>query len=61
TGILRWSTRRLVTLAGCLDLEQVYDDQDEEFYIKKNVKRGVVRRFVRDIPLWVQKCISGEV
>jgi hypothetical protein len=32
-----------------LDLEQVYKDQDPEFFIEKGIKIGITRRFVEDI------------
>ena len=44
-----------VTLAEGLDLELVYEDQNAEFYIKKGVKSGVARRFVRDIKTWAKQ------
>ena len=34
-----------------LDLEQVYKDQDPDFFVGKGIKIGVVRRFIEDIPL----------
>jgi hypothetical protein len=45
-----------------LDLEQVHEDQDSEFLVKKGVKRGIARRFVRDIEVWAkrQKCNDDE-
>ena len=43
-----------LTLADGLDLELVFEDQDAEFYVEKGVKRGVARRFVRDIETWVK-------
>jgi hypothetical protein len=42
------------TLQDMLDLEQVFVDQDVEFYTQKGVKRGVARRFVSDIPRWTE-------
>lgn len=41
-----------LTLDDGLDLEQVYEDQDAQFYVDKGVKRGIARRFVRDIEVW---------
>ena len=38
-----------VALDDELDLEQVYEDQDPDFFIRSGVKRGVARRFVRYI------------
>jgi hypothetical protein len=37
-----------------LELEQVYKDQDPEFFIDKGIKMGVARRFVDDIRRWVE-------
>jgi hypothetical protein len=40
-----------VTIEDGLDLEQIYTDDDPDFFIKKGVKKQeVTRRFVRDIP-----------
>jgi hypothetical protein len=44
-----------VALEDGLDLEQVYEDQDPEFFIKHGVKRGIARRFVNDIEDWVKR------
>lgn len=41
-------------LLEMLDLEQVYEDQDPEFFVRSGVKRGVARRFVSDIPKWAE-------
>lgn len=41
-----------VTLLEMLDLEQVHEDQDPDFYVRNGVKRGVARRFVSDIERW---------
>ncbi|KAF2188820.1 hypothetical protein K469DRAFT_564491 [Zopfia rhizophila CBS 207.26] len=43
-----------------LDLEQVYEDQDPDFFIKGGVKRGVARRFVADIERWVKRYKSSH-
>lgn len=43
-----------LTLADELDLELVFEDQNAEFYIKKGVKNGIARRFVRDIESWAK-------
>ncbi|KAJ5111804.1 hypothetical protein NUU61_001434 [Penicillium alfredii] len=50
---------RDVTLENCLDLMQIYEDQDPGFFVKHGVKVGAARRFVRDIGLWVKRC--GDV
>jgi hypothetical protein len=44
-----------VALEDGLDLEQVYVDQDPDFFIKHGVKRGIARRFVSDIKDWVNR------
>jgi hypothetical protein len=46
---------RDVTLENCLDLMQIYEDQDPGFFVKHGVKVGAARRFVRDIGLWVKR------
>jgi hypothetical protein len=46
---------RDVTLENCLDLMQIYEDQDPGYFVKHGVKVGVARRFVRDIGLWVKR------
>jgi hypothetical protein len=43
-----------VMLDDDLDLEQVYKDRDPEFFIGKGIKNGIARRFLEDIPSWVQ-------
>ena len=49
-----------VTLADGLDLEQVHEDQDPDFFIDKGIKRGIARRFVGDIDQWVKRCKRAE-
>lgn len=44
-----------IALADGLDLERVYEDRDPEFFIKHGVKRGIARRFVGDIEVWVKR------
>jgi hypothetical protein len=44
-----------VTLQDGLDLEQVYEDQDSLFFIQSGIKRGVARRFIRDIEEWAKR------
>ncbi|OJD20431.1 hypothetical protein ACJ73_08236, partial [Blastomyces percursus] len=46
---------RDVALANGLDLEQVYNDQDPEFFIKNGIKIGIARCFVSDITEWVKQ------
>jgi hypothetical protein len=38
-----------------LDLNQIHEDQDPDFFIKHGVKVGVARRFVSDIRDWVEQ------
>jgi hypothetical protein len=53
-SMLPQSTRDM-TLKNCLDLMQIYKDQDPRFFVKHSVKVGAARRFVRDIGLWVKR------
>jgi hypothetical protein len=46
---------RDVTLENCLDLMQIYKDQDLGFFVKHGVKVGAAGRFVCDIGLWVKR------
>ncbi|KAJ5927177.1 hypothetical protein N7516_008950 [Penicillium verrucosum] len=46
---------RDVTLENCPDLMQIYEDQDPGFFVKHGVEVGAVKRFVRDIGLWVKR------
>lgn len=50
---------RDVTLDNCLDISQIYEDQDPGFFVKHGVEVGAARRFVCDIGLWVKR--RGEV
>ena len=43
-----------VVLANGLNLEQVYNNQDLEFFIKNDIKIGIARRFVSNITEWVK-------
>jgi len=38
-----------------LDLQQLHDDQDPDFFISRGIKLGVARRYIRDIGYWVQQ------
>jgi hypothetical protein len=45
-----------VAIDDGLDLEQIYTDNDPDFFIKNGVKkRGVTRRFVHDIPKFAKR------
>ncbi|KAK2794195.1 hypothetical protein FQN50_009940 [Emmonsiellopsis sp. PD_5] len=44
-----------IAIENGLDLEQVYKDQDPEFFIKNGVKIGIARRFVDDISDWAKQ------
>lgn len=41
-----------VTLTNGLDLEQIHEDQNPDFFIGKGVAVGIARRFVGDIIKW---------
>jgi hypothetical protein len=52
-----------VTLLEMLDLEQLHEDQDYDFFIQNKMKRGVARRFVSDIERWTalyKSTFSGQ-
>jgi hypothetical protein len=40
-----------IALDHGLDLQQLYDDQDPDFFVKQGIKVGIARRFIRDIGL----------
>ncbi|CAN9251087.1 unnamed protein product [Alternaria alternata] len=42
-----------------LDLQQLHDDQDPDFFISRGIKIGVARRFIRDIEYWVQQQVAA--
>lgn len=44
-----------IALNNCLDLKQIYQDQDPGFFINQGVKLGAARRFVTEINDWVQE------
>jgi hypothetical protein len=46
---------RDVTLENCLDLKQIYHDQDPDFFIAQGVKIGAARRFVGEINDWIEE------
>ena len=46
---------RDVALESCLDLKQIFEDQDPEFFVKQGMKLGVARRLVNDISQWVKR------
>ncbi|KAF3031308.1 hypothetical protein E8E12_000474 [Didymella heteroderae] len=43
-----------------LDLQQLHDDQDPDFFISRGIKLGVARRFIRDIGYWVQRRMIAD-
>lgn len=47
-----------ITLENCLDIKQICDERDPEFFVKQNVKIGVARWFVNEIKLWVNYRIN---
>ncbi|KAI2834288.1 hypothetical protein CBS11350_10821 [Aspergillus niger] len=44
-----------VALDDGLDLEQINEDKDPEYFRNRGVKWGIARRFVKDIRLWADK------
>jgi hypothetical protein len=42
-----------------LDLQQLHNDQDLDFFISRGIKIGVARRFIRDIKYWVQQQVAA--
>jgi hypothetical protein len=44
-----------IALDHGLDLQQLYDDQDPDFFTMQDIKVGIARRFVRDIRYWVDQ------
>ncbi|EPS29874.1 hypothetical protein PDE_04824 [Penicillium oxalicum 114-2] len=48
-----------VMLENGLDLEQVYKDQDPNFFIERGIKIGIARRFVENIAKWVKEVKQG--
>ena len=44
-----------VALENCLDLKQIFFDQDPDFFVKQGVKINVARRFVSDIITWLKE------
>lgn len=49
---------RDITLENCLDIKQIRDEIDLEFFVKQGVKIGVARKFVNEINLWVDHKIN---
>lgn len=43
-----------VALDDRLDLAQIYEDKDPDYFTKRGVKWGIARRFVKDIRFWVE-------
>lgn len=43
-----------VVLENGFNIEQVYEDQDQGFFIGQGIKVGIARRFVKDIWGWVE-------
>lgn len=41
-----------VALDEGLDLEQIDEDKDPEYFRKRGIKWGIARRFVKDIRYW---------
>lgn len=53
---LEFQKARDLTLAEGLDLELLYEDHEHQFLVEKGVKRGIARRFVRDIKTCTRRC-----
>jgi hypothetical protein len=51
---------RDVTLENTLDLRQIRDEINPDFFVKQGVKIGVARRFVSDISLWLKHCAQNK-
>ncbi|KAJ5543730.1 hypothetical protein N7513_007238 [Penicillium frequentans] len=51
---------RDVALENCLDLKQIHDDQDPEFFVENGVKAGAARRLVSYIVRWVTRNMDPD-
>ncbi|KAF4921187.1 hypothetical protein CGCF245_v015639 [Colletotrichum fructicola] len=49
---IRYRKAYEVMVEHCLDLEQVDEDQDAQFFMDNGVKKGAATRFIRDIREW---------
>jgi hypothetical protein len=51
-----------VALDDCLDLEQINEDKDPNYFKERGVKWGIARRFVNDIKYWADNynCNADE-
>jgi hypothetical protein len=49
-----------MALVNGLDLQQLYDNQDPDFFTSRSIKLGVARRFIRDIEYWVQQQVGAD-
>lgn len=45
---------RDVALDNALDLDLIHEEDDPDSFGKQGVKRGTAKRFVRDMPRWVE-------
>ncbi|OJD23816.1 hypothetical protein ACJ73_04829 [Blastomyces percursus] len=45
---------RDIALENCLDLKQIFADEDPNVFLKHGVKMSATRRFISDIPLWIE-------
>lgn len=43
-----------IALDDRLDLVQIDEDKNPEYFTKRGVKRGIARRFVKDIRFWAE-------
>jgi hypothetical protein len=44
-----------VALENALDLDLIHEENDPNFFEKQGVKRGTVKRCVRDIQRWAKR------
>jgi hypothetical protein len=52
-----------VALDDGLDLAQIYEDKDPNYFKTHGIKWGIARRFVKDIRYWVENyngCVTNE-
>ena len=49
-----------MALGHGLDMQQLSDDQDPDFFISRGIKLSVAQRFIHDIRYWVQQQMGGN-
>jgi hypothetical protein len=50
-----------IPLDDRLDLVQIDEDKNPEYFTKRRVKLGIARRFVKDIRFWAENIIVIRV